>query len=82
MMYCAASRSVTNGFFDGHFIGFQPLVCADDTEATEMANRLVDGHDVELWTGSRCVIVLQHTSDEVCACSGMTAAPLILLEKN
>ena len=25
---------------DGHFAGFEPLVCADDTEATEKAQRL------------------------------------------
>jgi hypothetical protein len=40
---------------DGHFIGFEPLVCADDTEAVAKAQRLVDGHDVELWSGERFV---------------------------
>lgn len=50
---------------DGHFVGFEPLICADDTEATARAKSLVDGHDVELWAGSRLVVVLQHTSDEV-----------------
>jgi hypothetical protein len=45
---------------DGHFIGFEPLVCADDAEATEKAERLVDGHDVELWNGDRLVIRLGH----------------------
>jgi len=50
---------------DGHFVGFEPLICADDTEATEKAKSLVDGHDVELWNGARLVVVLQHTSDEV-----------------
>src|ERR1700682_2537659 len=29
---------------DGHFIGFEPLVCSDDFEATAKAKRLVDGH--------------------------------------
>jgi hypothetical protein len=50
---------------DGHFIGFEAISCADDTEATVKAKRLVDGHDVELWEGGRLVVVLQHTSNEV-----------------
>jgi hypothetical protein len=29
------------------------LECADDTDATEQAERLVDGHDVELWQRDR-----------------------------
>jgi hypothetical protein len=45
---------------DGHFIGFEPMVCADDVEATERAKRLVDRFDVELWTGKRLVIKLLH----------------------
>jgi hypothetical protein len=34
---------------DGHFVGYEPLVCADDVEAIIKAKRLVDGHEVELW---------------------------------
>ena len=45
---------------DGHFIGFELLVCADDSEAIESAKRLVDGHDIELWSGDRLVIRLNH----------------------
>jgi len=45
---------------DGHFMGFEPLICADDSEATERAKRLVDGHDIELWSGTRLVIRLKH----------------------
>jgi len=45
---------------DGHFVGFEPLVCANDTEATEKAQRLVDDHDIELWSGERFVIRLAH----------------------
>jgi hypothetical protein len=40
---------------DGHFVGCEPIVGADDSDATEKAKRLVDGHDVELWNGSRLV---------------------------
>ena len=40
---------------DGHFNGIEPLACADDAEAIEKAKGLVDGHDVELWSGERFV---------------------------
>jgi hypothetical protein len=46
---------------DGHFIGFEPLVCVDDAEATKKAQRLVDRHDVELWSGDRMVVRLNRT---------------------
>ena len=55
----AAYRAYTVGH-DGNFIGFDSLVCADDAEAIEKAKRLVDGHDVELWSGPRLVIRLSH----------------------
>jgi hypothetical protein len=41
---------------DGHFIGFEPIVCGDDAEAIEQAKRLVGAWDVELWCGLRFVI--------------------------
>jgi hypothetical protein len=44
---------------DGHFIGFEPLVCGDDAEAIERAKRLVDGHDIELWSGDQLVTRLE-----------------------
>jgi len=34
---------------DGHFYDAVPLICADDAEAIEQAQRLAVGHDVELW---------------------------------
>jgi hypothetical protein len=45
---------------DGHFIGFEPIICADDAEATKRAKRLVDGHDIELWCGERFVTTFAH----------------------
>jgi hypothetical protein len=45
---------------DGHSIGFDSLVCDDDAEAIEKAKRLVESHDVELWSGPRLVILLSH----------------------
>jgi hypothetical protein len=38
------------------FHGFKPLVCRDDAEAIEKAKRMVDGHDIELWSGVLLVI--------------------------
>ena len=43
---------------DGRFIGFEPLICRDDGEATK-AKRLVDRHDIEVWSGKRFVIRLK-----------------------
>ena len=47
---------------DEHFLGFEPLICADDAEAITMAKHLVDVHDVELWSGERFVIRLKATT--------------------
>jgi hypothetical protein len=40
---------------DRHFVGYEPLVCVDDDEAIDKAKRLVDGRDIELWSGGRFV---------------------------
>jgi hypothetical protein len=45
---------------DGHFIGFEALICRDDSEAIAEAKRLIDGHDMEVWNGDRFVIRLLH----------------------
>jgi len=44
---------------DGHFVGFEPLVCADDAEAIENAKRLVRDDAIELWQRDRFVIRLE-----------------------
>jgi len=46
---------------DGHFFNSVPLECADDDEAMERAEQLVDGHDVELWQRDRKIAKFQHT---------------------
>ena len=48
---------------DGHIQRFEPIVCADDDTAITTATRLVDGHDVEVWQGSRKVTTLAHKVD-------------------
>jgi hypothetical protein len=40
---------------DGHFNGYEPLVCADDEEAITKAKILAHSHGVELWCGLRLV---------------------------
>jgi len=44
---------------DGHFVSFRAFSCADDSEAVTWARQLVDGHDVELWSGERFIVRLQ-----------------------
>jgi hypothetical protein len=54
------------GRIDGHFVGFEPIVCADDTGAIERAKRLLDGRDIEVWCGPRLVARLpQKTPPEM-----------------
>ena len=33
---------------------------ADDVKAVDQTRQLVNGHDVELWRGGRCVVVLKR----------------------
>jgi hypothetical protein len=65
-MYCIRRRGLRGAEYraytvgrDGHFIGFEPLVCANDAEAIEQAKRLVVNHAIELWSGVRLVVRLE-----------------------
>jgi hypothetical protein len=49
---------------DGHFIGSRTFVAANDDAAFEHARKIVDGHDVELWSGARLVGKLKSLSNE------------------
>jgi hypothetical protein len=49
---------------DGHFVSFEGFVCRDDKEAIARAKRLVDGHDVELWSGERFIVRLQTNHEK------------------
>jgi hypothetical protein len=40
---------------DGHFNGFEPLVCPDDATALAQAKRLFNRYGIELWSGVRLV---------------------------
>jgi hypothetical protein len=43
---------------DGHFNGFEPLVCPSDETAIEKAKRLVNKYGIEIWSGARLVMCL------------------------
>jgi hypothetical protein len=43
---------------DGHFVRFVGLSCSDDAEAVEQARRLIEGQDIELWSGERFIVRL------------------------
>jgi hypothetical protein len=45
---------------DGHIFQRTDLVCVDDEAAKESAERLVNGHDVELWQLDRKIAMLTH----------------------
>ena len=40
---------------DGHIRSSRAFVCEDDADAIVWAEQLVDGHDIELWSGERFV---------------------------
>jgi hypothetical protein len=44
---------------DGHFVSYRAFVCDDDSDAIIWAKQLVDGHDVELWSGERFITKIE-----------------------
>ena len=45
---------------DGHFKSSEIIVADDDSHAVRIAEKLVDGHDVEVWQLDRKLAVLPH----------------------
>jgi hypothetical protein len=45
---------------DGHFVGCRAFTSSNDADATVWAKQLIDGHDIELWSGERLVVRLTH----------------------
>jgi hypothetical protein len=43
---------------DGHFRSFEVITADDDGQAVEIAQKFVDGRDVELWQLDRKIAVL------------------------
>jgi hypothetical protein len=54
----AEYRAYTVGT-DGHFVGFEPIICDDDAGAIERAGRLLENRDIELWCADRMVAKLR-----------------------
>jgi hypothetical protein len=48
---------------DGHFFNFKPLISGSDDEALAEAKQLVDGYDIELWSGPRFIIRLARNPE-------------------
>jgi len=47
---------------DGHITSSRAFVCESDEDATVWAKQLIDGHDIELWSGERFVTWLGKPS--------------------
>jgi hypothetical protein len=45
---------------DGNFINTRAFSCDNDPDAIEWAKQLVDGDDIELWSGARLIVRLQR----------------------
>jgi hypothetical protein len=45
---------------DGHIIRRIELNCTDDEAAKAEAQKLADGHDIELWQGARMIATFTH----------------------
>lgn len=45
---------------DGHFKASKVVVADDDEQAVKIAEKLVDGHDVEVWQLDRKIAVLKR----------------------
>jgi hypothetical protein len=45
---------------DDHFTAARGFTSACDADAIVWAEQLIDGHDIELWSGDRFVIRLRH----------------------
>ena len=43
---------------DGHFNGYEPLLCPNDEAAIEKAKRLLNKYGIEIWSGARLVMCL------------------------
>ncbi|MDB5615763.1 hypothetical protein [Tardiphaga sp.] len=45
---------------DGHFKSSEAIIADNDEKAVKIAQKLVDGHDVEVWQLDRKITVLPH----------------------
>jgi hypothetical protein len=57
---------------DGHFTSYRAFTCVNDAEAIVWAKQLIDGYPVELWSGDRFIIRLDHQQKSIRQESGMS----------
>ena len=55
---------------DGHFVGFEPIVCDTGDQAVERAKRLLDGRALEVWCAERLIAKLKLLSSSRNTLSG------------
>jgi hypothetical protein len=58
------------------FTSQRTFVCANDQHAIVWAEQLVDGHDVELWSGTRFVIHLSAAGEPGGSRAGPVQTPV------
>jgi hypothetical protein len=61
---------------DRRFTSYTTFVCANDEHAIIWAQQLVDGHGVELWSGTRFVIRFNATGEPSAVPRDMTDGPV------
>jgi hypothetical protein len=61
---------------DGHIRSYRAFVCDGDADARVWAKQLLDGSDIELWSGDRFVIRLNHAGVRPLQLAHIGPAPL------
>ena len=49
---------------DGHFVSYEGFIAPDDGAAIAKTKRLIDGDDVELWSGERLMVRLPANNEK------------------
>jgi hypothetical protein len=61
---------------DGHIRSYRAFVCDGDADAMVWAKQLLDGNDIELWSGDRFVIRFNHAGVRPPQLADIGPAPL------
>ena len=61
---------------DGHISSYRAFVCDGDADAGVWAKQLLDGSDIELWSGDRFMIRLNHAGVRPPQLADICPAPL------
>jgi hypothetical protein len=60
---------------DGHFTNRRAFISDNDDDATVWARQLVDGCDVELWSGARFVVRIKAEPEKINNPSSIGVSP-------